>query len=149
MRVQVVHHQHHLLCVRILLRQQPLDLVRPVFLRAAFLRIRIPPRAQWLRKQENATGSIPDIFVVKPLRFPRLDLDPASCVAEKLQRLFVHAHYRTRCVIRPAIHVKHVFHACDERGVLLWRYAPTLLQVRLEFVFFKALLTVIWDTDSK
>ena len=99
MGVQIIHNQHDLNCIRILLIQQPLDLLCPIFAGAVFLSVRITSSIERFREHKDAGGSIPDVLVVlvfDPTVF-RFEAFPGIC--KQLNWLFVHADHRVALVV--------------------------------------------------
>ena len=60
-----------------------------------------------------------------------------SDFTQQLTGLLVHADDRVFRVIRPLIHLQHVFHGGYERGIVLRGDTPALLLMRFERCFFK------------
>lgn len=138
MSVQVIHHQSDLLCFWIMNLKQFPDLVCPVNPSSSFTDRYMPPACQWFCEDEDAAGSISDIFTVLTLRPSRFHRDRCSGFSKKLVWLFIHADDRIQSTILFLIQIQNVFHASNEGGVLFRRNAPAFTEMGLELVFLKA-----------
>jgi hypothetical protein len=65
-----------------------------------------------------------------------------------LKRLFVHAYHGNRRIVRAAIYFKNILHCRHKSAVSRRGNAPVPAQVRLKFIFFKVLFTVMWEMES-
>lgn len=62
--VEVVHHKNNLLCIGILLVEEPFHLFRPINAAAMLLDISVSPSSLGFREQKDAACPVPDVFVV-------------------------------------------------------------------------------------
>jgi len=69
-------------------------------------------------------------------------------LCQQLFRALVHTDDRPQGIIRATIDLQNVLHAADKLGIVFRRDTPTLLQMRLELVFFSVRRTVSWEIDS-
>ena len=88
-------------------------------------------------EKEDAAGVIPHIFVVLVSYTCTVGNNAISCFCQKLNRFLVHIYDRVFGIIWTAVHLKDVFHRCDERRVIAGWYAPALLQMKLVLVFLE------------
>ena len=142
MGVQVVHHQHNPVLVRVVLVHQLLHLVRPVHFRPPVRHSDPPPPFQRRKQHEQVAHPVALVFVI--IRDCRSGAERAR-QSRFLHLLFaglVQAHQHLIVPELTLVDLKHVLHGADELGVALGRDAPALFQPRLEFVFFSVLRTV-------
>ena len=139
MGVEIVHHQHDSLSVCIVLIDQPLYHVRPVHLRATLSDLYPTPPVQRGKQHEQTAHSIALVFVVVGRHRAGRCGTRHSRLLDLLFARLIHAHQNFVLIIRPLVDFQHVFHRAHKLRALTGRDAPTLLQPRLEFVFFKHL----------
>ncbi len=80
-------------------------------------------------------------MIILALSASRFHRDRRDNVTDQLARPFIKTDYRQTRVIHSLIDIQNLFHMPNERRGDL-AYAPMLLQVWLEFVFFRILFTV-------
>ena len=148
MSVEVIHYKNNLFCRRILFSQQPLDLLCPILSGSSLLGIGISPSGQRFSKEENTRCTVTDILVVLVLNAILLGAESFAEVGKKLDRLFIHAYNGVIFVICPAVYLEHILHCGHKRSTVFRRNTPTLLQVRLKFVFLRMVETVTCDMES-
>src|SRR5215208_5756915 len=71
-----------------------------------------------------------------------------SHLGQQLAGSLVEAHYGSLRIVGLFVEVQDLFHPPHELGVVLGWDHPLLDEVRLEFVFLSAFLTVSWEMDS-
>ena len=142
MGVQVVHHQHDPFSVNVVLIDKSLYHVRPVHFRATLSDLNSTPSVQRREQHEQAAHSVTLILVVVCRYCPRCRWTRRSRLFDLLFARLIHTHQSLIPIIRALVDFQHVFHRTHKLCALRRRYAPTLLQPRLEFVFFNTLRTV-------
>ncbi len=142
MRVQLIHHQHNLLCLSVPPVHQILDEPGPVTAAAAVGHLHMTPASQRLKGHEQIRRSIAHILAVITHRHPRLRWQWRSNFTDQLLAGLIHADHWTLRILRPVIHLKHVFHRRHKPTIRLRRDAPHLFQPGLELVFFRTRRTV-------
>src|SRR6266487_6359300 len=85
--VEVVHHQHDLLCAGVVQAQQVLDLMCPVDPGALRPGLDTAPSPQWPGPAEDRAGAVTDVLAVLPVVTPGPGRDRLTGVAEQLVRL--------------------------------------------------------------
>ena len=99
------------------------------------LHIRVSPPRQRLCEKKDTRCTVADILVILVTNAIPFGTETFTEICKELDLFFIHTNDRVRLVIRTAIYLKHVLHCGHKCGVLLWRDAPTFLQVRLKFFF--------------
>jgi len=132
--VEVVHHQHDLLRVGVVLGEEPLDLAGPVEFGPLGLGVDAPPAFQGFDPAEHRAGSVADVLGVFLAVMSGAGRNRVPGVAEQLVRRLVHADLRPGRVVGAGVDGKNVLHPGSELGVPLRR---DLLQMRTKFRFFK------------
>ncbi len=66
--------------------------------------------------------------------------------SDQLNARFVHAQHRKFRVVWTGVYFKNILHCCYKVCILVGRYLPVFALVRLKFIFFKVLQTVIGET---
>ena len=114
-----------------------LDFLCPVHLAAMLSDGDSSPALERSREHEAAAGAVPDVFMVNFLSMViRRQVDRLAGIVAEFYRLLIHADKRISRITWSGIHFQDILHVGHERGVLLWRNAPHLFQVRLIPVFF-------------
>lgn len=148
-RVQVVTYQNYLFSIRVVFVDKAFYLLRPVCLAAMFQNGHPSPAPKRLGEHEAAACPVLYVFMVNLFSMVALrQVDGLPAVIMQLDGLFVHANHWGVRVIRPCIDFQHILHVRHESGILLGRYAPCLLQVRLILVFFRIRPTCVCEIES-
>ena len=114
------------------------DLVGLINFGPTLLRARVTPACQGFRKQEDAAGAIADILIVLTPGSATLHQDGLPCYAKQLIRLLIHADHRVFRVVWLLVQIQNILHASDKGGVLFGWDHPALVQMWLQFVFFRS-----------
>ena len=144
--VQVIHDEHDALGLWIAFPEHAADSAGPILARAPFAGLGVAPAGQRLHFQEDLRDSVPHVFVLPALGLAGPGWDLVADFPDQLLVGLVHAEDGPARCVRPGIDFQHVLHAGHECGIAPWRDPPVLLQVRLEFRFFKIRWTVMGDT---
>ena len=148
MSIQVVHYQANFDGIRIALVKHLLDLLRPILPGAALSYRNMTSASQWLHFHENLCHPIPDILIVYPFWLARLAGDRFSNFADQLFTGLVHAHHWISRIIWKMADLQYILHCRYECCVSFWRNFPVVTEVRLKFIFFKILCTVMCETEG-
>src|SRR4051794_21316995 len=147
-RVQVVHHQDHLLRLLVHLLHQPADHLGEVHGGPPIGDTDGTPAQERFGDHEEVGRAVAGVLVVVPLGLARLGRDRLDHLADELLARLVEADQRPLLVVGPVVDVEHILHVADELGVGLRRDAPLFLEVRLQLVFFRASRTVSSEIES-
>jgi len=139
MRIQIVHHQHHLFNIRVALVETLSHALDPVDLRSAISRKHHAMGRQRLKEHEQVRCPVPLVVVIMAVGRSGLCLDWIGVVPQKLARHLVGADYRAIRVVRAPVDRKDIFQKhipifATNRVFLLRRDPPLLVQMRLESV---------------
>ncbi len=135
--IEIVTYKNDLFDIRVSLVKQPLDALCSVSHGSLLLGDSFTPSGKGLSEKEDPAGAVPHILVVLVSNACAVGCKAISCLGQELYRLLVHAYDRTLGIIRTAVHLKDILHRSDESRVMVGRYAPALLQMRLILVFFR------------
>ena len=138
MSVQIVHDQSDFGTFGILHFQQMPDLMSPVNLGSMLLWTRVTPTGQGFSKQEDTAGTIADILIILTLGPVTFHRNRLPCFAKQLIRLLIHADHRVFRVVWLLVQIQNILHASDKGGVLFGWDHPALVQMWLQFVFFRS-----------
>ena len=133
-RVQIVEHHPHSLCLREGFVNQPSHLSGEVLHSSLLGHCDVPPSSLRLTKHEQVAHASSLIFVIETLDFSGSRRDRLSSFSNQLLARFIKADCRALLIVIFSVQIEHVFHAGDELGVD-FTDAPLLFQPRLEFVF--------------
>jgi hypothetical protein len=123
MGVEVILHHHDDFCFRIGVHQTPHGVCVLNFgTLIGDPDITFPSQGQGVPEQVRCSCAL--IFVVHFFNPSGLGLYGHEHIGNQLSGSFVKTDYRTPFVVRPGVHVQHVFQRTDEGGVLLRRKAP-------------------------
>jgi len=100
-------------------------------------RLSVAPSGKRLCKQKDAAGAVPYVLIILISYASAVGSKALSCFGKKLNGFLVHANHRKVFVIRPAVYFKNIFHSGHESSTMVGWYTPTLLQMRLIFVFLE------------
>lgn len=143
MIIHIVTCKNNLFHIGILLIKKPLDLMPPVDSGSLLSGVGETPPTERLGGQQDATRAIPDLLIVCLSNARVFGLKAFPCIFKKLDGLFVHTNYRTTLILRPTVYLNYILHRCHKSYAMFLRNAPTFLQVRLIFVFFRIRPTCI------
>ena len=143
MGVQVVHHRHNTVLVRVVLVHQLLDHPGPIGFRAPVRHFHPAPPFQRSEQHEEVAHPVALVFIIVGARRPRPGRTRPARLFHLLLAGLVQTDQNFVVPILALIDFQHVFHRTDELGVALRRDAPALFQPRLEFVFLS-----VWRTVS-
>lgn len=135
MGVEIVHHHHHLVGVRIVLGEQFLHEERPVFLGASPAHFEVALACQRLTGDEHVACSFLFVGIILSPGLTRLHVLWRMLVFDQVLAHFIHAKQRAAWVVGSTIDIQDIFHMPHKLSSGLGK-APLLLQPRLEFVFF-------------
>lgn len=141
MRVQIVHHQRDLLRSPVL-PGDSLQKRRPVGLGFSFRDPDAALASQRFDRHEDVAHAAALVFVIVARGHPATDRQRQPCFANQLPRRFVHADHGAPGIVRPLVHVEHLFHLGDKVASVLGRNDPLLLFPRFQLVFFNTRRTV-------
>ena len=142
MSIQVVHHQHDPIFVRVVLIDQSLYHMSPVHFRATLSDLDSPPSIQRREQHEQTAHPIALVLVVVGRHRTRRRRKGRSRLLDLLFACLIHTYQHFILIKWPLVDFQHIFHRTHKVGALFGGDAPTLLQPRLEFVFFNTLRTV-------
>ena len=126
--------------------QHLLDEMSPINPCPTFSYFYLALSSKWFYLHEDACDSLANIFVIHQNRMAGSYGNRLMNFPDQLHTRFIHAHNRKFHVIRTRINFQNIFHRRYKVGILVWRYLPVFAQVRLNFIFFKVLHTVIGET---
>jgi len=141
MDVKVVHDENDLLCFRVHLIAEMLDLKRPVHSGAMFHGIAEMVSRKRLDEGEDAACAVPDILGVCFQIISRAHRQWIPGIPKQLVGLLVHADNGFPRIVWHLVYVKNIFHSGYEFGISLLRDAPVRVPVRSNPVFY--LITVV------
>jgi len=101
--IQIVHNQSHLNGLGVALLKHLFDLLRPIFPGTAFSNRHMTLAGQGLNFHEDFGHTVSGVFVVHPLRLPRLAGCRGVDFADHLLAGLIHAHHWIRGVIRQMV----------------------------------------------
>src|SRR5215203_596845 len=142
MSVEVIHHQDHAVSLGISVVEEILDKPSPVLASPPLGDSDLAPTRQGLKSQEQSAYAVTPIFAVVALHDTRSAGSRSPNLLQQLLRALVHTHDRPQRVLRTTIDLQDVLHAAGKLRIVLRRDTPTLLQMRLDLVFFSVLRTV-------
>ena len=106
------------------------------------------PRLQWCKENKEIAGAIALVLIIIFGHITRSWRQRHTSLLGQLFATFIKADKRSFWIVGTMIDRQRIFHGTDEVGTLrLWN-TPLLFQPRLEFVFFKVVRTVSFDTVS-
>src|SRR5215213_2899298 len=140
-RVQVVHHQHDLLRLRVPFVHQQANGFREIDGRAPLRDAHVPLPGQRLAHHEQVRRPLPLVFVVGPRRPAWGGRHRHARLGDQLLAGLVQADLRSLGVAGPLVDLQHVLHLAHEVRALLGRDHPLLLAPRLEVVFLSVVRT--------
>ena len=146
MSIQIIHHQDNFFSIRITLVQHVFDIFCPVNLGSSFSYGDISYTGKRLNIKKYLCHAISHIFIIHEYRMPGSRRNRRRNLADQLLAGFVQAYHWTPGIIWPMIDFQDIFHPSYEFGVLIRRNFPVFAPVRLKFIFFRVLQTVIADT---
>ncbi len=147
-RVQIVLHQHDHLGIRVHLVRELAEAFGIILPRPSIRHLYVSLPGQWLEDHEQIRHAVANVLVVVTSDLPWSGRHGRLLFADQLLARLVQAHYRTGRIIRPLVHLQHVFHLPNELGVGLRWNAPLFAQPRLEFIFFSVRRTVSFERAS-
>src|SRR5215217_3710629 len=137
MRVEVVHHQHDLLGLRVVQIDQLLYAMRPVELGPPLGDTDVAPAGQGLANDEEVGRPLTLVLVVVTGGVPRAEGEGFPHLSHELLALLVQANLRETLVVGAGVDFQDVLHAPDEGGILLWRDGPLPLEPGLYGTFLR------------
>src|SRR3982750_634579 len=108
----------------------------------------LAPTRERLREQKQIRYTMSLILVVVALKLAWCDRQRDSCFADQLLAGFIHTDHRMSRIRRALIDRQHIFQGGHKLGAMLGRNRPILLQVWLQFVFFRVRRTVSYETEG-
>src|SRR5258706_6036136 len=146
MGVEIVHDEHDLLRLHIVLGEQFQQASRPsLSWCAACSPMPVALASKRLTGNEHVAGSFLLIGVVLAPGLTWLHVLWRMLVFHQILAHLIHTEQRAARVVGTTIDIQHIFHAPDKLGGGLGK-APLLFQPGLEFIFFSAWRTVSWLT---
>ena len=146
--VQIIHNQPNFDGIRVTLVKHLLDLLRQVFPGSVLSHRDMAPTGQGLHFHENFDHPISDVLIVHPQRLSRLAGDRLMDFADQLLAGLVHANYRIIGIILQVINLQNIFHRRYKGCAPFRRNFPVFAEVRLKFIFFNTLCTVMCETED-
>jgi len=146
-RVQIVHHQCDLLGICVVSRNV-LKKLCPVGFGLALGHFRQPLSCQGLACHKDIADAATFILVVVPLGFIRSSRQRHSRLTDQLSGSLIHADHRQGCVVWSPVYVEDLFHRGNKLGIGFRCNHPADFLPGFDFVFFKTLLIVSYDTLS-
>ena len=151
--VQIVHHQDYPVFVRVVHVHQLLHHAGPINLGSLVRHLHPSPPLQGREQHEQVAHPVALVFVIVGHGCPGPRREGLPGLPHLLLAGLVQAHQYLVVLELTVIHLQHVLHGTDELGIGLGRDAPTLLQPRLEFVFFRVRRTVsglmLWTNRNR
>src|SRR6266700_3313899 len=141
-RIEVVHHDHHLARFRIVFFQHLLHEQRPIFLRAVLSYFEGAFACQRLIGNEQIGAAFFFITVVFPRNLSRLGRLRWILVLDEILPHLIHTDPGNGWVIGLAVHIEDILDVIDKVSVCFLWEASRLFKPRLELVFLSVVLTV-------
>jgi hypothetical protein len=136
-RVEVIHHQHDLLGVRVVHVDQLFDAARPIQAGPPLGDRDGSPAAQGLAAEEEVGRPAALVLVIHPLPVAGACRARRSRVGQELLADLVHADLWALGVVGSGVDLQHVLHAPDELAAGLGWDAPPLGQPGLQRVLLE------------
>src|ERR671918_477477 len=139
--VQVVHDQHDLLGLRVLLIDHLAEQMGEVHRRAPLRHLHPPLPRQRLEDHEQIGRALALVLVIDALRLPRRHRDGQAGFCHQLFAGLIHAHLRAPGIVGTHVDLQHIFHSTDKLGIGLRRNHPLFVLPRFEVVFLSVVRT--------
>lgn len=117
MGIQVIHHQHNLLGVRIVDIDHLPDEAGPIHFRPLGRDLRIALARQRFTGQKDVADAMPLILVILPLRMTWFHGERESLLTQELFADLIHAHLWKARIIRADIDRQHILHMGHKVGI--------------------------------
>jgi hypothetical protein len=137
MRVEVIHHDGHVISVGKVHRQQLFHAMCPVDFRSPIRDSHMAPPFKRSKQHKQIAHTLAFIFIIVALRLARVGWQRLTGFTDLLFARLIHTNERVLRRIRAMVDIKHIFHAPDKFSIGLWRDAPLLFQPRFKLAFFK------------
>src|SRR5215208_7555299 len=138
MGVEVVHYQNDLQGLRVVQIYKLLYAVCPLELRSPLGNADVTPAGEGLTDDEEVSRPVALVLVVVVAGCPsRLGSERLPYLTYELLTLLIQAHLWTAGIVGTGVDLKHILHAPDEGGILLWWDGPLPLEPGLYGTFLR------------